>query len=133
MWESNDSDAQKWKIINEGDGYYSFQTKLNNNYYLDIQYSGTENGTNVWLYKGNHSNAQKFKIVQKEIYKYRVGVRDLFDNVLLGNENITHAAFLIGTDLFEYETSKKAMVVSIVNYSEKIFNNLNVKLLIDSM
>ena len=36
MWESNDSDAQKWKIINEGGGYYSFQTKLNNNYYLDI-------------------------------------------------------------------------------------------------
>ena len=31
MWESNDSDAQKWKIINEDDGYYSFQIKLNSN------------------------------------------------------------------------------------------------------
>ena len=52
---------------------------------------------------------------------------------MLGNENITHAAFLIGTDLFEYGTSKKAMVVSIVNYSEKIFNNISVKFLIDNV
>lgn len=133
MWESNNSDAQKWKVINEGGGYYSFQSKLNSNYYLDIQYSGTGNGTNVWLYEVNHSSAQKFKIVQKEIYKYRVGVRDLYDNILLGKANITHAAFLIGTDLFEYGTSKKAMIGSIVNYSEKVINNISVKLLIDKM
>ena len=53
---------------------------------------------------------QKFKIVHKEIYKFRVGVKGLFDNHKLENYDLTHAAFLIGTDLFEYGTQKNAML-----------------------
>ena len=122
MWESNNSDNQKWKIINEGDGYYSIQSKLNSNYYLDVQFSGTQNGTNVWLYEGNNSDAQKFRIVQKELYRYRIGVKDLFDNENLGKAHFTHAAFLIGTDLFEYGTNRYALVGSGINYSGNFIN-----------
>ena len=122
MWELNYTDAQKWKVINAGDGYYSLQSKLNNNYYLDIQYSGTEDGTNVILYEGNKTDAQKFKIVEKILYKYRVGVKGLYDNLLLEKINITHAAFLIGTDLFEYGTDPSALIGSGLNYSNNTFD-----------
>ena len=43
----------------------------------------------------------------KQVYKFRVGVRPLAGSEKLKKHDITHAAFLIGTDLFEYGTNKK--------------------------
>ena len=120
LYEQNDTDAQKWKLINAGEGYYSLQSKLNSNYCLDVKGCGTSNGTNVWLYEKNNSDAQKFKIVEKELYKYRVGTRPLCGNNLLLSD-ITHAALLIGTDLFEYGTQKEAMISSGIRYLNQGF------------
>lgn len=66
MYSSNNTDAQKWKIIKEGGGYYSIQSKLNSNYYLDIQYASNKNGANVILYERMNSDNQKFKIIEKK-------------------------------------------------------------------
>ena len=111
IYQQNDTDAQKWKVIPAGEGFITFESKINSNYCLDVEGYGTTNGTNVQLYKKNDTGAQKFKPVYKELYKFRVGTR-----LLCGNnpilKDITHAAFLIGTDLFEYGTQKGAMIAS---------------------
>ena len=123
IYEQNDTDAQKWKIIPSADGYISFQSKINSKFCLDVKWGGTSNGTNVWLYEKNNSDAQKFKAVQKELYKYRVGTRLLCGPLF---PDITHAAILLGTDLFEYGTQRGAMISSAKRYTGLSYNNKNV-------
>ena len=127
MWESNNTDSQKWKVINKGNGFYSLQSKLDSDYYLDVEGGGSSDGTNVNLYKGNNTDAQKFLIVKKELYRYRVGVKGLKDVKLLENIDITHAAFLIGDDIFEYGTDNKALVGSGLNYSQNLIDKQIIK------
>lgn len=103
IWEQHNGDNQKWKVIKVDNNCYSIQSKLNPNYYLDVKYGG-DNETNVWLYEGNNTDAQKFYIKKKELYRYRVGVQGVMKQEILKKINITHAAFLLGTDLFEYGT-----------------------------
>ena len=55
-----------------------------------------------------------------QIYKFRVGVRPLAGQEKLKEYDVTHAAFLIGTDLFEYGTDKNAMIASALKYTGKI-------------
>ena len=120
LFEKNNSDNQKWKVIDKGNGYCSFQSKINPNYYLDVKYAEEKGENNVWLYEGNNTDAQIFKPIQKIPYKFRVGVKGLenlgFDEQLMRKINATHAAFLIGTDLFEYGTD-----------GSKVLNNLGIR------
>lgn len=109
LCQQNNGDNQKWKVIDLGNGYCSFQSKINSKYYLDVKYGGSGNEDNVWLYEGNNTDAQKFKPILKILYKFRVGVKGLgIKNVVpehvMRSLDITHAAFLIGSDLFEYGT-----------------------------
>ena len=124
IYTQNNTDAQLWKVIDVGGGYYSLQSKLNSGYYLDVQYNGKNNGNNIWLWEGNNSDAQKFKIVKKELYKFRLGVNGLLESKELEKLNITHTAFLIGTDLFEYGTQIQAQIHNLINLKgNHIFNN----------
>ena len=54
------SDNQKWKFIDAGNGYYFIRSKLGT--YLDVQYSNTNAGTPIWMYPFNGTNAQKWKL-----------------------------------------------------------------------
>ena len=115
IFEKNNSDNQKWLVVDDGNGYYLLCSKLNPNFCIDVKFGNTSNGTNVWLYEKNYTNSQKFRIVLKEIYPYKVGTK-----LLLGNDpavkNVTHAAFLIGNDLFEYGTQQRALISSAIRY-----------------
>ena len=71
LFERNNNDNQKWKVIDRGNGYCSFQSKINSNYYLDVKYAGENEENNVWLYEGNNTDAQIFKPIQKIPYKFR--------------------------------------------------------------
>lgn len=55
---------QQWRIIYTGSSnghyYYSLQSKLNSNYYLDVNGASNYNGCNMQLWKGNGTSAQKF-------------------------------------------------------------------------
>lgn len=55
---------QQWRIIYagkyNGHYYYSIRSKINSNYYLDVNGASSGNGTNVQLYRGNGTSAQKF-------------------------------------------------------------------------
>lgn len=63
---------QQWRIIytgkSNGHCYYSIQSKINSNYYLDVNGANNFNGCNLQLYKGNGTSAQKFVL-----YYYSVG------------------------------------------------------------
>ena len=56
----------------------------------------------------------------KQVYKFRVGIRALAGKEKLKEKNITHAAILVGTDLFEYGTNSKAMLASSIKYGSDI-------------
>ena len=69
VYEKNGTDAQRWKLVkteaqyvNIASGLYSLYSKVGNNFVLDISGSGTADGTNIQIYQGNDSIAQKFKI-----------------------------------------------------------------------
>ena len=76
------TEEQLWSFEVAGDGYYKIKSKLTD-LYLDIAGNETANGTNVQVYTGNTSNAQKFKF--KELSK-RYGI-----DVSVYNGNINWA------------------------------------------
>ena len=47
IYQKNNGDNQKWKIINRGDGYCSCESKINPYYYLDVKYGGEGGEYNV--------------------------------------------------------------------------------------
>lgn len=67
VYEFNDTSAQHWNILLAGENYFLFPLKftcytqidyLETKRCIDLQYSNANNGTNIWLYKGNGTNAQ---------------------------------------------------------------------------
>lgn len=58
----DDSDYQKWVIKDNYDGTYSLIAK--NNKYIDLNSGSTNNGTKLWVYEGNNTKAQKFKLLK---------------------------------------------------------------------
>ncbi len=60
LFTDNGSDAQKWTIQKSDNGYYKLKLG-NTNLYMDVDGGRAEAYTNVQVYSGNTSNAQKFK------------------------------------------------------------------------
>ncbi len=71
QYEDNNSDAQKWIIKEESNGY-SIICK-GNGLYLDIYAGVATNGANVQVYDGNNTNAQRFNF-QKETQTLENGI-----------------------------------------------------------
>ncbi len=71
QWELNGSHAQKFKLVSDGNGYYSVLTGASNyQSSLDVLNGNTTNGTNIeqWKYWGG--DMQKFKIIEISPGKY---------------------------------------------------------------
>ena len=64
IYEANGTDAQKYEVTWNEDGYYTIKNQ-NSGKYLDAAWGGTKNGTNVQQYEGNGTDAQKWFIVRK--------------------------------------------------------------------
>lgn len=60
QYTSNGTYAQKWIVIKNSDGSYTFQSALAENKVLDVCGASTANGANVQLYSANGTNAQKW-------------------------------------------------------------------------
>ena len=68
--EGCDDCFYKWIIKDNNDGTYSIVS--NNLKYMDVKYGNSSNGTNIWMYDGNNTLAQSFKInnySDKKTYK----------------------------------------------------------------
>ena len=64
-YDFNDTNAQIWRIRSEGNGSYSFQCIVDssrNERRIDLTNSCAQNGTNIWLYNSNGTNAQKWTV-----------------------------------------------------------------------
>jgi len=62
LWQKNGTDAQKFKIQYDPDGYYTIKAMCSGKF-IDVSASGKQNGTNIWQYIGNGTDAQKWFIV----------------------------------------------------------------------
>ena len=62
QYKSNGTDAQKWYIEKNSDNTYTFKSKLNTNYVLDVDNANTNVGTSIQIYKSNGTASQKFKL-----------------------------------------------------------------------
>ena len=61
LWSNNDTDAQKWKIKKESDGYYSIKC-LKSDKAMDVKEANFVSGTKLQQYTYDGGNAQQWKI-----------------------------------------------------------------------
>lgn len=66
IWQSNDTNAQKWNFIRQNDGYYQIASSIDQNKVFDITSGIIANYSNIQLYDTNNTNAQKWTLVQIE-------------------------------------------------------------------
>jgi hypothetical protein len=71
LYENNNSDAQKWKITKDSDGYYTIE-HIGTGKVLDVPARNFANGTNLQQYTANESIAQKWKIEHIRGAYYRI-------------------------------------------------------------
>jgi len=62
QFQLNHSDAQKFRFVNAGSGYYYIQN-VGSNMVLDVQGGVASPGTNVWQYSKNNTDAQKWRLL----------------------------------------------------------------------
>jgi hypothetical protein len=65
VWHENGTDAQKWKLIAVGGGYYELEPKHAPGQRLDVAGAGTGDNNNVALYQQNGNDAQKWRFTLK--------------------------------------------------------------------
>ncbi len=62
VWTETDNSYKKFRITyNKDDGYYTIEGLMSEKVF-DAQNGGMTNGTNVWQYSGNYTDAQRWKI-----------------------------------------------------------------------
>jgi N-acetylmuramoyl-L-alanine amidase len=60
QYASNNSNAQRWAIVSNGDGTLTLMSALGRNLVLDLWCGSTSNGTNADVYTANGTAAQRF-------------------------------------------------------------------------
>lgn len=83
QYEYNATRAQDWQLADTGedvtlngvklDAYY-IKSKINASYVLDAWSGQTKNGTNVWLYESNKTDAQKWLLVKDSYHDGKLAV-----------------------------------------------------------
>lgn len=65
-------DYQEFALEDAGDGFYVLRTLHTTDQYLDVQFSNTDPGANIWQYTYNGSDAQLWQIVDAGNNTYHV-------------------------------------------------------------
>ena len=132
LYQSNWTDAQKWKVTKTSDGYYIIRTEINNDYALDVAGGNFSNLTNVHLYEFNNTKAQKWIIKSNgeyfNIYTYddkysldvNSGLATNFSNIQIYQKNNTNAQKFIFSKV---DQSKKTIEDGIYTISSFIDEN----------
>ncbi len=133
IYQSNETDAQKFKVKNLGDGYYEISSFINDNYVLDVSSAIFNNFSNVQLYEKNNTNAQKWKLkdmgnnyfeirAYNETYTIDIlnGAAQNYSNVQLYKGNGTSAQKFRFERVFE---KKQTISDGLYTISSKLDNN----------
>ena len=78
MHSFNGTNAQKFKLIDAGEGYISILSSIDHNFCLDVTHSGTKPGTKIWLYSRNNTSAQQFKLIGKNYLSQSIKYAEKF-------------------------------------------------------
>lgn len=92
IWEDTNVQQQKFKIIEESDGFYTIQA-MHSNKVIEVQDGVFQSGQNVQQYENNNSNAQKWEFIniEKGVYIIKTKENDLYLDINGGNtENGTN-------------------------------------------
>lgn len=93
IWSPTDGDAQKWKLMEAGDGYYRIVNVLSGKA-LDIAMQGGENGTPVHQWEITDSDSQLWVIASIGHGYYKIMSKSCgkcLDRVAMGTEEGTPA------------------------------------------
>ena len=71
LYESNETDAQKFNIKYIKDGYYEIKS-VKSNKMIDVANGGKKEGTNIWQYESNGTDAQKWIIKKNADNTYSI-------------------------------------------------------------
>lgn len=71
VYDKNNTDAQRFNIIYDDNGYYMIQSKCSGKV-LDVPYQSQNIGTTIWQYDINHTDAQKWKLIKNHDGTYSI-------------------------------------------------------------
>lgn len=97
IYESNDTDAQKWKIVKTNDGYYNFISEVSGKA-MDIANGTMQNDTNVQQYESNSSDAQKWSLEYLDNGYFRIKAKNGNYYLTVDSKNVEN-----GTNIKIYE------------------------------
>ena len=97
IYESNDTDAQKWKILKTNDGYYNFISEVSGKA-MDIANGTMQNDTNVQQYESNSSDAQKWSLEYLDNGYFRIKAKNGNYYLTVDSKNVEN-----GTNIKIYE------------------------------
>lgn len=87
-WTETNNNQSKFNIkYNDDDGCYTI-TNVNSGKLLDVENGGTQNGTNVWQYEKNGTDAQKWKIKSNSNGSFSLIAKHCGLNLDVSNGNI---------------------------------------------
>ncbi len=105
QWDQNGYNAQYFKVVALGDGYYNlYSVCTNNTKVIDLPYAQTANGTNIQLWSKNGHDAQAFLIKENELGGYTIFAK-LNTSMCLG---VANASSSIGANVALYTYSGNA-------------------------
>ena len=104
IYTSNNTNAQKFKLEYQGNGYYRILNQKSGKV-LDVAGATAKDGTNVWQYTWNGSKAQLWKIVNTGDGNGSYFIQSMLGNYVL---DITNGQIKAGTNVQIYTLNKSA-------------------------
>lgn len=98
LYESNDTDAQKWNLVKTTDGYCNFISEVSGKA-MDIANGTMQNDTNVQQYELNGSDAQKWSLEYLDNGYFRIKAKNGNFYLTVDNSNVEN-----GTNIKIYES-----------------------------
>ena len=112
QWGADDSQSHNtWTLEAVGDGYYMLKSGLGD-FYLDVDYGNTDDGTKIGIYQNTSANAQYFKFIKNADGSYKIATAVSSDRSVL---DITDGSTASGAKVVEMtisgETSQNWKVI----------------------
>ena len=117
-WADTNNNQKKFNLrYDENDGCYTI-TNVNSGKLLDVENGGNTNGTNVWQYEENDSDAQKWRIMKNSNGSFSIISKHCGLNLDISNGNIANGG---NVQIYEGNNSpaQQFMFIKLDNQTEK--------------
>ena len=117
-WADTNNNQKKFNLrYDENDGCYTI-TNVNSGKLLDVENGGSTNGSNVWQYEENGSDAQKWRIMKNTNGSFSIVSKHCGLNLDISNGNIANGG---NVQIYEENSSpaQQFMFIKLDNQTEK--------------